>query len=135
VDVRFRKERFVPEAGSAQLETLTPQQIRPISGARVRVLCAIPFILLLAGPTTGQAREFSGTIQEVDAGGLLLQNRRGDEIRFQRVPETRVSGRGGQNASWSGLRAGERATVRWKLADSPPVAYEVIVLPRRDGER
>ena len=91
--------------------------------------------LLLVGPVAAQEREFSGKIQELGADGLLLRNRRGDEIRFQRVPETRVSGREGAQEGWGQLRVGDRATVRWKLADSPPVAYRVIVLPRgRDGE-
>ena len=99
-----------------------------------RVLWALIISLLLAGPTVGQEREFSGKIQELDAGGLLMRNRRGDEIRFLRVRETRVSSGEGAQGNWGQLRVGERATVRWKLADSPPVAYQVIVLPLRDEE-
>ena len=108
------------------------------AGRRDRVLRAAGVLmipLLLAGPLAAQEREFSGMIQDLGAGGLLLRNRRGDEIRFQRVPETRVSGREGAQGGWGQLRVGDRATVRWKLADSPPVAYRVIVLPRgRDEE-
>lgn len=138
VDAGFAREVIVPDSRPAHLATARHGKGPVGAGGSARGLRAVWGLvipLLLAGPVAAQEREFSGKIQELGAGELLLHNRRGDEIRFQRVPETRVSGGDGAKGNWGQLRVGDRATVRWKLADSPPVAYQVIVLPRgRDGE-
>jgi len=105
-------------------------------GVRVsRTVLPLTLFLLLAGTASAQSREFSGEIREIEGHEMLLQNRRGDAIRFQRRQETRVSGEKGGSEGWGRLEVGDFVTVRWELADSPPVAYQVIVHSRgTEGE-
>jgi hypothetical protein len=89
--------------------------------------------LTLADVATAQYREFSGKIDEVTKSAMIVGNRMGDKLRFERTGETVVSGGSGERrrASWADLEPGDRVNVRWKLTDEPRKAHEVIVLPPR----
>jgi hypothetical protein len=102
-------------------------------GKAVRGLALALFVLAMADVATAQYREFSGKIDKVTKSAVVVDNRMGDELRFERTGETVVSGGSGERrrASWADLERGDWVSVRWKLTDEPRKAYEVIVLPPR----
>ena len=91
------------------------------------------FVLALADAAAAQYRDFTGKIDEVTQDAVIVESRMGDKLRFERTGETAVSGGSGERrrASWADLEPGDRVNVRWKLADQPRKAHEVIVLPPR----
>ena len=88
--------------------------------------------LILAAPATAlaQYREFTGKIDKINKKQLIVDNRMGDKLKFQRVDSTTVEGQG--KASWEDLKKGDWATVSWKMMDKPRKAYKVQVTPPRD---
>ena len=95
------------------------------------VLAAVP----LAAPSVAfaQYREFSGKVDKINKKKLILDNRMGDKLAFNRTDATTVEG---EKAEWDALKKGDWATVSWKMMDKPRKAYKVVVQPPReeDGE-
>ncbi len=81
--------------------------------------------LTAADVAWAQSRELTGRVVGVDAKRLTIE-KRGDRLRFVRAEKTRI---GGAKSSWGDLAVGDWVTVEWKLADNPPRAYRVTVLP------
>ena len=93
------------------------------------VLVAAP----LAMPTAAMAqyREFTGKIDKINKKKLILDNRMGDKLSFNKIDSTTVEG---EKADWEELKKGDWATVSWKMMDKPRKAYKVTVTPPRDDE-
>ena len=85
--------------------------------------------LLTATAASAQYREFTGRIVQVDANQMTVNSRKGDQLAFVPAGEVRVTGSG--KARWSDLAESDRVNVSWKMVDSPPKAYKVKVLPKR----
>ena len=89
-------------------------------------LLALPQLALADMPY----REFTGRIDRIDAKKMIVDNRQGDKVSFNRVGDAVVEGEGKKN--WSELKRKDWVTVSWKFVDKPRKAYKVRVLPRDD---
>jgi len=100
---------------------------------RATVLLAFAFALGLAlvgaAPASAQTREFTGKVDSISAKKIIIDNRQGDKVSFNKVDETVVEG---EKTSWEDIKKGEWATVEWKFVDKPRKAYKVIVIPPKE---
>ena len=62
-------------------------------GRLARGLALALFVLPVAtaGIASAQYREFTGKINKVDKSALIVDNRMGDKLQFERIAETRIS--------------------------------------------
>ena len=93
------------------------------------VLAAAP--LMAPSAAMAQYREFSGKVDKINKKKLILDNRQGDKLSFNKTGTTEVSG---EKADWGDLKKGDWATVSWKMMDKPRKAYKVVVQPPRAKE-
>ena len=97
------------------------------------VLIAVSIFLasaLLAPSLAGaEMREFSGRIDKIKKGKMIVDNRQGDKVPFVQVDETVVEG---EKSKWKDLKKKDWVTVSWKMVDKPRKAYKVVVLPKKD---
>ncbi len=100
---------------------------------RATVLLAFAFALGLAlagaAPASAQTREFTGKVDSISAKKIIIDNRQGDKVSFNKVDETVVEG---EKTTWEDIKKGEWATVEWKFVDKPRKAYKVIVIPPKE---
>ena len=90
------------------------------------VLAAVP--LAMPSVALAQYREFAGKIDKINKKKLIVDNRMGDKLTFQKAGETEVSG---EKADWESLKKGDWVSVSWKMMDKPRKAYKVQVQPPR----
>lgn len=92
---------------------------------------ALVFGLALAGaaPASAQTREFTGKVDSISEKKIIIDNRQGDKVSFNKLEETVVEG---EKTSWDEIKKGEWATVEWKFVDKPRKAYKVIVIPPKE---
>jgi hypothetical protein len=98
------------------------------------VLLAFVLPAALPGVANAQYREFTGKIQKISKKKLIVDNRMGDKVAFERVEATKIddtSGGSERKTRWGDLKSRDRVTVRWMMMDQPRKAYEVIVLPAK----
>jgi hypothetical protein len=89
-------------------------------------------LLLAVGFSTSasaQMREFIGQIDKINNKKLIVDNRMGDKVSFERVDDTVVEG---EKSSWDDLGKKDWVIVSWKFIDKPRKAYKVTVIPPRD---
>ena len=94
-----------------------------------RWLLAMLLVLLGPGLATAQMREFKGQVKTVSAEELIVDNGRGDKLRFQPAGDVVVEG---EKGSWAGVAKRDWVIVSWKMMDSPRIAYRVVVIPAPD---
>jgi len=99
------------------------------------VLAAAPVVL--PEPASAQYREFNGRIDKIDANKVIVDNRQGDKVSFNKLAETTVAVAEGatlpeKRDQWEDLKKGDWVTVSWKFVDKPRKAYKVTVLPPRE---
>ena len=75
-------------------------------------------------------REFSGKIDKINKKKMIVDNRMGDKVTFERIKGTEVSGQEKEN--WKDLKKNDWVTVSWKMMDKPRKAYKVEVLPPKE---
>jgi hypothetical protein len=96
-------------------------------------LLASAFVLGLAlvgaSPAAAQMREFTGKVDSISAKKIIIDNRQGDKVSFNKLDDTVVEG---EKTSWDEIKKGEWATVEWKFIDKPRKAYKVIVVPPKE---
>jgi hypothetical protein len=96
--------------------------------------------LALSGPAfagcEGTLAEFSGTVQSMkkgQKGGLVIDNRMGDKVKFIRAETSKVSDESGgakPKADWDDLANGDYVSVCWnRMEKGTRKAYQVIVRP------
>jgi hypothetical protein len=97
------------------------------------VLIAVSIFLasaLLAPSLAGaEMREFSGRIDKIKKGKMIVDNRQGDKVPFIKVDETVVEG---EKSKWKDLKKKDWVRVYWKMVDKPRKAYTVVVFPKKD---
>jgi len=94
------------------------------------VLAATPFVFSV--PASAQYREFNGKVDNVNAKKLIVDNRMGDKVSFDKTDEVTVEGQG--KTTWEDLKKGDWVTVSWKFMDKPRKAYKVLVQPPKEEE-
>jgi hypothetical protein len=80
------------------------------------------------GVASAQFRQFTGKVDKIDDKKLIVDNRKGDKVQFNKVDETVVEG---TKTEWSAVKKDDWVTVDWKFVDKPRKAYKVQVLPPR----
>jgi hypothetical protein len=113
--------------------------------AMKRVLCRLALVALvlvaasavLPEPASAQYREFNGRIDKVDGTKVIVDNRQGDKVSFNKLAETTVGVAEGatlpeKREKWEDLKKGDWVTVSWKFVDKPRKAYKVTVLPPKE---
>jgi len=93
----------------------------------------LSFGLALAGATTAsaQVREFTGKVDSISEKKIIIDNRQGDKVSFNKLDETVVEG---QKTGWAEVKKGDWATVEWKFVDKPRKAYKVTIIPPKEEE-
>ncbi len=82
--------------------------------------------LLLPGIAAAQFREFRGKVDRIDEQQLVIDNRQGDKLKFERGADVVVEG---LKYAYTGVKKNDWVIVSWKMADTPRVAYKIVVLP------
>ena len=108
----------------------TVNRFRGFQGFQRFAAAASLVVLASAASAQGQMREFTGQIDQVDGGRVIVDNRMDDRISFVRTDESVVKGR---KSDWSELKRKDWVTISWKFVDKPKKAYVVRVLPQRGG--
>ncbi|RIL05637.1 MAG: hypothetical protein DCC71_09610 [Proteobacteria bacterium] len=74
-------------------------------------------------------REFTGQVDKIQEKKVIVDNRKGDKVSFNKLDETVVEG---EKAKWEDLKAKDWVTIHWKFVDNPRKAYKVVVLPPQE---
>ena len=108
----------------------------------VRTLALVAFAVaagavVVPGVASAQYRPFSGRIDKIDGRKMIVDNRQGDKLTFEKAEDPKVTVQEGAEIkgtreSWDDLKKGDWVTVSWKMMDNPRKAYEVEVLPPRE---
>lgn len=99
---------------------------------RITVLACLGFALALAfaSSASAQYREFTGKIDKINKQQMIVDNRMGDKVAFERQDDAAVAGQ--DKKKWGDLKKNDWVTVHWKMTDKPRKAYKVDVLPPKD---
>jgi hypothetical protein len=96
-------------------------------------LMTLAAAVLAPGAAFAQYREFTGRIDKINDKKMIVDNRQGDKVTFDKVPDTKVDDtHEAKKKAWSDLKSDDWVTVKWKMVDKPRKAYEVIVLPPKN---
>jgi len=82
--------------------------------------------LALATAAHAQLREFKGKVDSIGEDSIIVDNRKGDKIKFDKIADTVVKG---EKAKWEDIQKGDWVAVSSKMLEKPRKAYEVNVLP------
>jgi hypothetical protein len=105
---------------------------------KLALIALVAFVLplSLAGVASAQYREFTGRVDKINKKKLIVDNRMGDKVTFERLKGTTIEDtRGdagdkkGKREAWKDLKTQDWVTVHWKMMDKPRKAYKIIVLP------
>jgi len=89
-------------------------------------LAALLAPLVVPGGASAQMREFTGKVDRINKEEVIVDNRMGDKVKFERIDSTEVSG---EKADWKKVKKNDWVTVSWKMIDKPRKAYKMVVLP------
>jgi hypothetical protein len=91
---------------------------------------SLAFAVVAPGAALAQYREFTGRIDKINDKKMIVDNRQGDKVTFDKLPDTKVDDtHEAKKKSWSDLKSDDWVNVKWKMVDKPRKAYEVIVIP------
>src|SRR5262245_11195178 len=97
---------------------------------RFRLLAVALAVLLaplaLSGVASAQTREFTGKVDKISKTEVIVDNRMGDKVKFEKLDSTTVEG---EKKEWKNVKKNDWVTVHWKMIDKPRKAYKVVVLP------
>jgi hypothetical protein len=101
--------------------------------SRIAALAALALAaaLLLPASASAQMREFTGKVDSISEKKIIIDNRQGDKVSFNKLDETVVEG---QKTGWAEVKKGDWATVEWKFVDKPRKAYKVTIIPPKEEE-
>jgi hypothetical protein len=92
-------------------------------------LVALIVPVAMPGAASAQMREFVGKVDKIDAKKLIVDNRKGDKVSFDKVAETTVEG---TKTDWGTIKKDDWVSVSWKMIDKPRKAYKVTVMPPKE---
>jgi hypothetical protein len=102
-----------------------------------RVLVSIAAAVALLAPVfvaasaSAQMREFTGKVDKISKSEMIVDNRMGDKVKFEKLDSTTVEG---EKKDWKNVKKNDWVTVQWKMIDKPRKAYKVTVLPPKKEE-
>ena len=88
----------------------------------------LALLALAAPPASAQTREFTGKVDKINKSEVIVDNRMGDKVKFEKIDSTTVEG---EKKEWKNVKKNDWVTVHWKMIDKPRKAYKVVVLPPR----
>lgn len=95
----------------------------------VRKLALVSLVLAplaFAGVAQAQLRDFKGKVDSINEKAIIVDNRKGDKIKFDKIGETEVVG---TTAKWEEIKKGDWVAVHSKMLEKPRKAYKVETLP------
>lgn len=95
-------------------------------GKALRRLALVSMLLALPGVALAQLRDFEGKVDKVDEKKVIVDNRKGDKITFEKVADTTVEG---DKTKWEDLKKDDWVAVASKMLEKPRKAYKVTVKP------
>jgi hypothetical protein len=118
---------------SARCRRRTEAMRKLVTGIALIALVGLALPLAVPGTASAQMREFKGKVDRISNKEVIVDNRMGDKLKFQKLDETTVEG---EKQDWKKLKKGEWVLVSWKMMDNPRKAYKVVVLPdqKEEGE-
>ena len=99
---------------------------------KLALVLLVGFVLPLTVASIASAREFTGLIDKINEKKMIVDNRQGDKVPFNRTKGMVVDDQSGgdkQKSNWTDLKSGDHVSVEWKMMDKPRKAYKIIVLP------
>ena len=91
---------------------------------------SLALAVVAPGAALAQYRDFTGRIDKINDKKMIVDNRQGDKVTFDKLPDTKVDDtHEAKKKAWSDLKSDDWVTVKWKMVDKPRKAYEVIVIP------
>lgn len=93
---------------------------------KVALLSLMLAPLALATVAQAQLRDFKGKVDSIDEKAIIVDNRKGDKIKFDKIADTAVKG---EKTKWEDIKKGDWVAVAAKMLEKPRKAYEVTVLP------
>jgi len=97
--------------------------VRKVGGI---ALLSLGLSLVSAAAAHAQTREFRGMVDEVSAKKIIVDNRQGDKVSFEKLDSTTVEG---EKTKWEDIKKKDWVLVEWKFTDKPRKAYKLTVLP------
>jgi hypothetical protein len=92
-------------------------------------LAALLAPLVVPCGASAQMREFTGKVDRINKEEVIVDNRMGDKVKFERLDATEVSG---EKSDWKKVKKNDWVTVSWKMIDKPRKAYKMVVLPPKE---
>jgi len=92
-------------------------------------LAALLAPLFVPGYASAQMREFTGKVDRISKEEVIVDNRMGDKVKFEKLDSTEVAG---EKSEWKKVKKNDWVTVSWKMIDKPRKAYKLVVLPPRE---
>ena len=92
-------------------------------------LAALLAPLFVPGNASAQMREFTGKVDRISKEEVIVDNRMGDKVKFERLDSTEVAG---EKNDWKKVKKNDWVTVSWKMIDKPRKAYKLVVLPPKE---
>jgi hypothetical protein len=86
----------------------------------------LALLALATSPASAQTREFTGKVDKINKSEMIVDNRQGDKVKFEKLDSTTVEG---EKKDWKNVKKNDWVTVHWKMIDKPRKAYKVVVLP------
>jgi len=71
-------------------------------------ILALALPVVLPGLASAQMREFSGKIDKISDGKLIVDNRKGDKVSFVKIDTTEVAG---EKTDWDAMKKDDWVTV------------------------
>jgi len=119
-----------PRAGAPRRKLARVGQEEKLAMRRFPVLVialvALVAPVVLSGSASAQTREFTGKVDKINKSEVIVDNRMGDKVKFEKLDSTTVEG---EKKEWKSVKKNDWVTVHWKMIDKPRKAYKVVVLP------
>jgi hypothetical protein len=80
--------------------------------------------LLAPAIASAQLRDFEGKVDSISDKGIIVDNRKGDKITFEKTAETTVEGKA---TAWDAVKKGDWVAVASKMLEKPRKAYKVTI--------
>jgi hypothetical protein len=126
-NTRARPGVETPRAGAPRVAS-SGKELRPMHRLSIALAVLVASLAAIALPASAQTREFTGKVDKINKSEVIVDNRMGDKVKFEKLDSTTVEG---EKKDWKNVKKNDWVTVHWKMIDKPRKAYKVVVLPPR----